>query len=718
MEKIFQYFLCAALLYPVCPAFSQRSDTLSSGNLREIIISAARNEQNAAETSRSTTVLSGAQLQQTVFTNVGELLARQYGVYVVGAGQTPGQLQTLFLRGAGGNQTAVLLDGIRLYEPSSPEAATDLSELSLADVERIEIVRGSHSALYGSGAVGGVVNIVTKQVGKTGFSGLVEGRAGSLGAKTFVGGGDVAVYYAHAKGFYGKLGGHHDLVNGLDATVDSSTQSARLPRDRDGFRKTDLFGKIGYRNKQWQVFTAYRSAQQRADIDDGAFRDDNNHTSAQQRQLVQYGIDHDLNTRLHLAFTGGWAMLTRDIRDDSSGIAPGVSDRAFFEGTYVGKTLTNELQGVWTPKNARFTLGLFHFRETMGAQTDFYSNGAFGPFRLETNLDSLQLGANTSGLFAQAELQGAALGRPFRRFRANASLRFAHHSAFGDVLTFNLNPSFRLGKTTLLFAAYTTGFNAPSLYQLYTPETDFTSGISRGNPELKAENSASAEVGIKQHTNKLSWSVAIFQNTIDHSIQYVYLWAADKPIDGLDFGDYRGDTYLNIGQQRVRGLEVSITWRANARFSTGANGSLVSGKLQLPSEGAAVGHSSGTQAQLYNSGRFPGKAQNVGGLVRRPHTANCFADWQVLERLALRADLRFAGARDDVFYDLGLGPFGALNAVDVKAYWLVDLSVRWQIGKGLRMSLRGENLLNTQYQEILGYTTKGRSIFAALRFSF
>ena len=124
MEKIFQHFLCAALLYPVYPAFSQRSDTLSSGNLREIIISAARNEQNADETSRSTTVLSGAQLQQTVFANVGELLARQYGVYVVGAGQTPGQLQTLFLRGAGGNQTAVLLDGIRLYEPSSPEAAT------------------------------------------------------------------------------------------------------------------------------------------------------------------------------------------------------------------------------------------------------------------------------------------------------------------------------------------------------------------------------------------------------------------------------------------------------------------------------------------------------------------------------------------------------------------------------------------------------------------
>lgn len=717
MGKKFQWFWGAALLHFVCPAFGQGSDSLSSNNLREVIISAARNEQQAVETTRSTTVISGAQLRQTVFTNVGEVLARQHGVYVVGAGQTPGQLQTLFLRGAAGNQTAVMIDGVRLYEPSSPEAASDLSELSLAQVERIEIVRGSHSALYGSGAVGGVVNLVTKQAGKTGFSGSVEGRAGFFGPKTFLSGSDIAVQYAHAKGFYANVGLHNSLVNGLDATVDSSTTSNGLARDRDDFHKTDLFGKVGFRNKNWHGYAAYRSAQQRADIDDGAFRDDDNHTSAQQRQLLQYGLSRQFHKNLQVAFTGGWTDLERDIRDDSSLVAPGISDQAFFMGTYVGQTLTNELQGVWSPKNARFTLGAFHFRETMSAQTDYYSN-SFGPFRLQTNLDSLQLGANTGGLFAQAEFQGAAFGQRWQRLQLNTSLRFAQHSAFGEVFTFNLNPSVRIGKTALLFAAYTTGFNAPSLYQLYTPETDFSSGISRGNSGLKAENSKSTELGIKLRYHKLSWSVSVFQNTVDNSIQYVYLWAAEKPTNLLGFDDYRGDTYLNLGRQLVQGLEISFDWQATTKIRAGGNLSLLNGSLQLPGARISDAHIEGTQAQLYNSGRFLGRAQDVKGLVRRPHTANLYADWQLLDRLAFRADVRYAGARDDVFYDFGLGPFGALNAVDVNAYWLADVSLRWQVGKGLRLSLRAENLLNTQYQEILGYTTKGRSIFAALRFSF
>lgn len=718
MEKKRLLRLTLLLLFPTLPLFGQTSDTLSPQAIREIIVSAARHEQNAAETTRSTTVLGPAALGQTVFTNVGEILARQYGAYVTGAGQTPGQLQTLFLRGAAGNQTAILVDGIRLYEPSAPEAAADLSEWSLADVERIEIVRGSHSALYGSGAVGGVVNIVTKQAGKTGFSGTVEGRAGAFGPKTLLSGGDAAIRYTHAKGFYAGAGVHYDFSKGLDATVDSSTQANALPRDRDGFEKTDVFGKVGFRNARWQASANYRSARQTADIDDGAFRDDVNHRSGQQRQVLQYGLQRQLGSKYRLSFQAGWTQMVRKVQDDSSLIAPGLSDRTFFKGDYNGNTLTHELQGSRQAQFTRFTLGLFHFQETMSAHTDLYSNSDFGPFSQQTNLDSLHLKTNTAGAFAQAEWQGRALGAALERLRLNADLRVARHSAFGNVLTFNLNPSLRLFSHTLLFAAYTTGFNAPSLYQLYTPEADFVSGITRGNPGLKAEYSSALELGIKRQGPRWDWHVSLFYNTIENSIQYVYLWAAGKPTDQLGFADYRGDTYLNLGQQRVGGLECSMAYRFSDRLRAGGNLTLLRGNLHLPGEVAADPHLAGLQPQLYNSGRFVGRAGQIDGLVRRPNTANLYAEWQCLRSLALRADVRYAGARADVFYDFGLGPFGALTAADVNAYWLADLSVRWQLSKQIQLKLRIENLLDEQYQEIWGYTTRGRSIFAALRCSF
>ncbi len=129
----------AGILSP--PAFGQ--DTLRTLPIKEVVVTATRTEQAALETPRSVAVISSREIENSVYTNVAELLSRTVGMYIVGTGQTPGAHQNIFLRGANSNHVNILIDGVRINDPSSPNSALDLSELSLLNVERIEVIRGS-----------------------------------------------------------------------------------------------------------------------------------------------------------------------------------------------------------------------------------------------------------------------------------------------------------------------------------------------------------------------------------------------------------------------------------------------------------------------------------------------------------------------------------------------------------------------------------------------
>ena len=137
--------------FTILQLFSQ--DSIPSQDLNEVIISASRTEQNPIDVGRSISVISQDEIQKSVYSNVSELLSEKEGIYIIGIGQTPGSLQSIYLRGTGINQTVILIDGIRITDPSSVDNAVNLAELSLANIERIEIVRGTQSTLYGSSAI-------------------------------------------------------------------------------------------------------------------------------------------------------------------------------------------------------------------------------------------------------------------------------------------------------------------------------------------------------------------------------------------------------------------------------------------------------------------------------------------------------------------------------------------------------------------------------------
>ncbi|HET7180577.1 MAG TPA: TonB-dependent receptor plug domain-containing protein, partial [Chryseosolibacter sp.] len=158
MRKIYTLSLLSMLIISVtAPAQDSTKVTM----LRAVAISATRTEQPLIEIPRSVTVITSDVIEKSAYSSLGDLLNAETGLYVVGAGQTPGTNQNIFMRGASSNQLAVLVDGVRVTDPSSPNSAIDLSEISLTNVDRVEIIRGSHSTMYGGAAIGGVINIIT-----------------------------------------------------------------------------------------------------------------------------------------------------------------------------------------------------------------------------------------------------------------------------------------------------------------------------------------------------------------------------------------------------------------------------------------------------------------------------------------------------------------------------------------------------------------------------
>lgn len=700
------------------------SDTLITYQLPEIVVTATRLERDPASVGRSVSVISTEAIRSNIPLSVGEVLTKQEGIYTVGAGQNPGMTQSIFMRGSSSNHTTILVDDIRLTDPSGVNNALDLSELSFAGVDRIEIVRGSHSTLYGSSAIGGVVNIITEKNRLPGLHAAAEIRGGMFGKSTSLLDQALNLNYTHPLGLYFNAHVQNHAVNGLDATIDT-IQSAGVfkNRDRDNFRKVDIGGKIGFRADELEAHVSYEMTGHKTDIDDGAFRDDENHRLRFSRALLTYGGSYAINPQFSLKAVGGYSRMEREVVDDSSVVdQAGNTDGTHYRGKWSGTTLTNELQADFRLPYLDFVGGIGSYRETMSSRSRYFANTAFGPFEVLTDLDSLRLNATTLNVFAHVDVNGGFVNSLLRRFGMGLGVRANRHSAFGTHLTYEINPSVRILEGGLLYGSASTGFNAPSLYQLFSPEQDFTSGITLGNRELKPERSMSYEIGLKHSARSWQFSLSFFKTVIEDAIEFVYLWDKNVGLDtlGNDWmrNDFRGLTYLNIGTQTTNGIEVRFHVELTTGFFLSGNASFLSGRLRYRPDEIDTRKTQNHHVQIFNSGAFLNREVEISSLTRRPNTLNLSLDYSPLESWSLRLDVRHVGSRYDNFFDSQRGPYGALGALPVGEYTLVDFMQRFQLGDNVSISARLENIFNERYAEINGFTTRGRGVFLSLRYAF
>lgn len=692
-------------------------DTLRSYQLGQIVVSASRFEKDPLSVGRNVTVISRAEIEASMEYDLAGLLAKRQSLHLIGGSQTPGSLQQGFLRNADVDQTVVMIDGTPISDPSTVNNAVDLSEISLAGVKRIEIIRGSHSTLYGSSAIGGVINLITRGSQEEGIGLEAETRHGLLSNGAYTTGNTLFGGYTHSGGFYLNLGADQKYTPGLDATVDTSDAGGFASRDRDGFRKLDLTARAGYRSDNLRFHASWRRADQRSEVDQSAFTDDDNAYVNFSRDLFNWSGSLEVTSRFRLEMNGAWSDLSRNFVNDSSRVAPdGSYDGTYTETSGTGTLLDNELLALYQGESLSATAGISSVRQNMNYRTYTFVR----PFNFEsvTDLDSLDLSENTKSLFLHTEWDGSLLSSELDAFSLVVGGRISRHDRFGSHLTWEINPSMEVGEDGLLYAAATTGYNAPSLYQLYTPEMSFGAYTTRGNEELSPESSISYEVGWKQSVGDfMHLELSLFHRRVDDNIEYVYLWEGEMPVQELTPSDYLGDTYINLARQDIKGLELGMETHLTPQWQVSGNMTYTSSTLEFTPAEIDREYTGGHHVQVFESGLFLDENKSLDGLTRRP-SVNAYAEvrFRPSSSLTLTWSGSYTGRRDDIYFSNALGPLGAQDRTSLQPYLVSSLSARYTVTDELTLSGGVNNIFDTQFQEINGYRSRGRGVHLKLSY--
>lgn len=695
---------------------AQDADTSSAKRITEVVVTASRTEKNIDEVGRSVSVISAAEIKNSGVNTLAELLNLVEGIYIAGANQNFGANQSLFMRGANSNQSVVMMDGIAISDPSTPTNALDLSELTLSEIDHIEIVRGSHSTLYGSSAIGGVINIITNKKQKEGLHIKAIGTAGAFGSETILVNENIGLNYTMKNGLYANMHFNNSTVDGIDATVDTSTVPG-MPRDMDGLDHFDFGGKAGYKFNRWDVSISGKSVERSSDIDEREFDDDDNYKLDFERKLVAYSASYRLDTGLYVSFNGAHSLIGRTSLNDSSLTDNfGTYDHSYYRGDYSAETSTNELQLDFKKKDYSIVIGGGANSQMMSQSIYSYYQG----FAFESSLDSLDLVSRTGSFFILAELQGTLFSEKAKAFSISMGARNNNNNTFGSSITYQINPMVKVSSTSTLYGNISSGYNAPSLYQLHSPDRDFTSSISRGNVNLQPETSVTNEFGLYQKINdKTGLRLGFYKTVVSDAIEYVYLWDKNTPVSSLIDLDYRGDTYLNIGKLTTEGIELEAHGAVGNKFLVSGNFSWLRGKQDFyPSEIDTV-KTQGNHVQLLTNGQFmPSYKLRTYGLTRRPVTANLSVTYTPSAKVFFKAILKCVSSRNDIYYDYMLGPYGALATTPVESYVLLDLLSGVQFSQNLSGLIRVENVFDLSYSEIRGFANRGRGFYVSLNYAF
>lgn len=634
-----------AALFSCSHSFAQNSAADSLRSLDQVIVTANKYPKKQSETGKVVTVINRNMLDNLGGRTLAEVLNIVAGTNIIGANANLGTNQRLSIRGSGEGNVLLLIDGIPANDPSTISNSFDLNFFNTALIERIEVLKGGQSTLYGSDAVAGVVNIITRRTSlqqnqkPTPFANLSYGSYQTLNASAGVSGGGKAQY---------NLMGGIVSSEGFSSAFDST---GKKDFDKDGFRQYMLRGTLNIplsQAVQLQLHNQY--SYYRNDADAGAFTDDKDFYFTTKNWQPGAGLQWKQG-RGNLQLNYRYNYVNRFYFDDStsrSGFA------YFSKGNYTGRTHYVELYESYRWNKVELLAGIDYRR--FSTDQSYFSISSFGPYDPTFPNDIARMWQVSPY---------ASLVYKHKGLNVEVGGRWNKHSTYGDNFTYTLNPSYNINSSVKVFANLSSAFKTPSLYQLFDPFI--------GNLNLGAEKTTVTEGGVDWRSEH-GWqarATAFYRNT-NKAIQYVI----------VDPVTYEG-RYVNVDKISNSGGELEL-WYNSAKWNVYT----------------AYTYTKGSVTTRYDAfGLLKTSDTTFNNLYRVPaHAISSSVSYTINKRWMIGTLLKYAGKR--------LEPVYAQAPKELASYFTADLNAQYHVSNKVRAFVDLKNIGNTEYFDVLGYNNR------------
>ena len=489
------------------------------GQTDTITVTSIRAESAAERLPASVSIIDREEIELDGVATLADILKDETGVSTVQNGPA-GSLTSVFIRGANSKHTLALYDGIRLNDPSTATAVFNFGSDLIGDAGRIEIVRGPLSSLYGSDAIGGLINILPRSAPETGFQPFAEASLGEFNTVRALAGAGYG-----GEGLRGVITAETFQSDGYDVTP---ARIATATGDPDG-ASVDVItanGEIDLTDSlsldalirrreavsEFDTFSGGPTGFQRADDPELETRDD--------QTLWALGLTGEaLNGALETRMRGGQVIYDLESLDGTA-----ITDTYEAERNFAQASLA------WRPRGADFLID-----PLISAGLDWQDE------RIDTDTASnnpLSVSEDTVSLYAAVQ------GGLTEALTVTASARYDDYDAFGGQTTGNIGAVYALpALSTRLRASYGTSFKAPTLSERFA-----SSAFITPNPDLEPEDGKTVEIGFDTTLERVNLGAAWYDGAVENLIENVF-----------DFTTFTG-TNENIGQADLSGWEAYAEW--------------------------------------------------------------------------------------------------------------------------------------------------------------
>ena len=628
-------------------AYAQESDTLKVNNLKEVVISDTKFAQSKEKSGKIIEVITAQDLEAKKGQNLANVLSQVAGVEINGNQSFNGKNLGYYIRGGRNRQVAIYIDGVPVSDASGINIEYDLRLIPVEQIEKIEVMKGASSTLYGTGAATGVINITLKKSAKKEISGNAYINMGTQNTSN--------TSKTSAQDFNQGLSVNGTVNKVSYMTTLNSTETKGMSEaagenfEEDTFSRVNVLQKIGFKANDKLSFEFFGNYDRIKNTFDNSFdgfianSDDLNNNSFSEQFRIGFLPKYKYN-KGEFAINAGASTIDRVLNISNSW--SGTIDNYNYSGRSVSIDAFNKYN---------FSKQVYL---VLGAQYQY-----FDMTQKDAYTDVAKEGAKFNLLDPYANfVYNSNFG-----FNLNAGLRLNFHSEYDTYYVLNINPSYTFKNLPLkILGSISGGYITPSLYQLYGPY---------GNLDLTPEENATAEFGFESQllNKKLTINAVGFYREEENTFGFF--------TDPITFAS----NYINIdGTYHAKGVETSVRYTLSERFNIGGNYTF-------------------TQVE-----------EQLNRLIPK-HKGNVDLNYK-FKRGTFGINYQYVDHRSDAYYDSNIW---ATQAVNLSAYQLVNSNISYELLPN-RLHIFGTvtNILNEDFQELIGYNTRGRNFKLGLNFMF